>query len=167
MYVQFREQVEEVEISKDGLLSYRTILWTVSVCGKNPDRKKILMQIFYYWYAWRNLGSDFMNPCRNRSSHRRCPVRKSVLRNFAKFTGKHLCQSFFFNKVPGLRTATLLKKRPWHRCFPVNFAKLLRTPFYRTPLDDCFWTFSSQEKLTKSKWRLVRFLDALNYILWN
>ena len=24
-------------------------------------------------------------------------LRKSVLRNFAKFTGKHLCQSLFFN----------------------------------------------------------------------
>ena len=24
---------------------------------------------------------------------------------------------------------TLLKKRLWHRCFPVNFAKFLRTPF--------------------------------------
>ena len=29
----------------------------------------------------------------------------------------------------GLRSATLLKKRLWHRCFPVNFAKVLRTPF--------------------------------------
>ena len=29
-----------------------------------------------------------------RSSHQRFPVRKNVLRNlFAKFTGKHLCQS--------------------------------------------------------------------------
>ena len=37
----------------------------------------------------------------SRSSHRRCSVRKGVLRNFAKFTGKHLCQSFFFNKVAG------------------------------------------------------------------
>ena len=27
------------------------------------------------------------------------------------------------------RSATLLKKRFWHRCFPVNFAKFLRTPF--------------------------------------
>ena len=27
--------------------------------------------------------------------------------------------------------ATLLKKRLWHRCFPVNFVKFLRTPFYR------------------------------------
>ena len=26
-----------------------------------------------------------------------------VLRNFAKFTGKHLCQSLYFNKVAGLR----------------------------------------------------------------
>ena len=30
--------------------------------------------------------------------------------------------------------ATLLKKRLWHRCFPVNFAKLLRTPFPQTSI---------------------------------
>ena len=29
--------------------------------------------------------------------------KKVVLRNFEKFTGKHLCQSLFFNKVAGLR----------------------------------------------------------------
>ena len=33
---------------------------------------------------------------------RRYSVRKSVLRNFAKFTGKHLYQSLFLNKVAGL-----------------------------------------------------------------
>ena len=37
------------------------------------------------------------------NSHWRCSVRKGVLRNFAKFTGKHLCQSLFFNNVAGLR----------------------------------------------------------------
>ena len=51
--------------------------------------------------------------------------KKGVLTNFVKFTGKHLCQSLFFNKVAGL----LLKKGHWHRCFPVNIAKFLRTPF--------------------------------------
>ena len=51
---------------------------------------------------------------------------KGLLRNLAKFTGKHLCQSLFFNTV---RPATLLIKRPWHRCFPLNSAKFLRTPF--------------------------------------
>ena len=32
----------------------------------------------------------------------------------------------FFNKVAGLTRATLLKKRLWYRCSPVNFAKVLR-----------------------------------------
>ena len=64
----------------------------------------------------------------------RCPVTKGVLRIFANFTGKHLCQSPFFNKVADLRAATLLKKRLWHRCFPVNFAKFLRSPFVREQL---------------------------------
>ena len=66
-----------------------------------------------------------------RSSHRRCSLRKGVLRNYVKFTGKHLCQSLLFNKVAGLRPATLLKKKLWHRCFPMNFPKFLRTPFLR------------------------------------
>ena len=44
---------------------------------------------------------------------------KGALKNFAKFTEKHLCQSLFFNKLAGFR----------HRCFPVNFATLLRTGF--------------------------------------
>ena len=30
--------------------------------------------------------------------------KRDVLRNFAKFKGKHLCQSLFFNKVAGLNT---------------------------------------------------------------
>ena len=48
----------------------------------------------------------------------------NVLGNFTKFTGKQLCHSHFFNKV------SFFKKRLWHRCFPVNFAKFIRTPFF-------------------------------------
>ena len=58
-----------------------------------------------------------------------CSLWKGVLRNFTKFTGKHLCQSLFFNKVAGLMPATLLKKRLSCRCFSVNFVKFLRSPF--------------------------------------
>ena len=36
--------------------------------------------------------------------------KKSVLKIFVKFTGKHMCQSLLFNKVAVLRPATLLKK---------------------------------------------------------
>ena len=59
----------------------------------------------------------------------RCSVKIGVLRNFTKFTGKHLHQKLFFNKVAGLRPATLLKKSLWHRCFPVIFVKFLKTLF--------------------------------------
>ena len=59
-----------------------------------------------------------------RSSRQEVFCKKGILKNFAKFAGKHLFQSFFFNKVAGLALAIFLKQRHWHRCFPVNFAKL-------------------------------------------
>ena len=51
----------------------------------------------------------------SRSSPSQMFFKIGVLKHFANFTGKHLCWSLFF------------KKRLWHRCFPVNFAKFLRT----------------------------------------
>ena len=44
-----------------------------------------------------------------------------------------------------LRPATLLKKRLWYRCFPVNFAKFLRTPFVTKNL----------------RWLLLRIINSL------
>ena len=79
-----------------------------------------------------------------RSSRPEVFFKKGVLRNFAKFTGKHLCYRLFFNKVVGLKPATLLKKRVWHKCFPVNFAKFLRTPFIPEHLG---WLLLNLEKL--------------------
>ena len=54
--------------------------------------------------------------------------KKDVLKNFTKFIVKHQYQSLFVNKVADLRDAALLKKRLWHRSFPVNFVTFLRTP---------------------------------------
>ena len=64
----------------------------------------------------------------------RCSMKKGVPRNFARFAGKNLCQSVFFNKVADLRPATLLKKRLWHRRFPVSFTKFPRTTFFTVHL---------------------------------
>ena len=62
-----------------------------------------------------------------RSSHSVVFWKICVLRNFAKFTGKHLCQ----------------------KCFPVNFAKILRTPFFTEHL----------------QWLLLELaLDMLNHL---
>ena len=55
--------------------------------------------------------------------------KKGVLKTVAKLTGKHMCQSLFFNKVAGLRPAIIFKKRLWYRCFIVNSVKFPKTPF--------------------------------------
>ena len=50
-----------------------------------------------------------------RSSRPKVFYKKGVLRNFAKFTGKHLRESLYFNKVAGLRSANVClqgSKRP-------------------------------------------------------
>ena len=44
----------------------------------------------------RPFAEDFLG-----SSHLKGSVRKGVLRNFEKFTGKHQRKSLFFNKVAG------------------------------------------------------------------
>ena len=62
-------------------------------------------------------------------STRKCVFQKhssrSVLKNITKFTGEHLWQSLFFNKVAGLR--------------PVNFAKFQEHLFLQNTFCGCFW----------------------------
>ena len=72
--------------------------------------------------------------------------KEGVLSNFEKFTGKHLCQSFFLNKVAGF---SLWKERFWHKRFHVNFVKFLRTSFlHRTPLRDSFCHYETAKPFT-------------------
>ena len=68
---------------------------------------------------------------KGRSSHRRCSVRKGVLRNFAKFTGKHLCQSLFFNKVAGPRpqACSFIKKETLAQVFSCEFCEISKNTF--------------------------------------
>ena len=102
---------------------------------------------FEYFQSWRHTSfledvclCNFYQSDRLfhlRSSHQWFSIIKGVLRNCAKFTGKHLC----------LRPATLLKKRPCVLLWILrNFQKHL---FYRTPPDDCF--FHSYQKIIGDK----------------
>ena len=86
----------------------------------------------------------------NRRSHRRCSIEIGVLENFTNFTGKHLCQSLLFSKVRPY-ACNFIKKETLALAFSCEFCEILRTPFYRTPLDDCFCYNSVQNTLGKSK----------------
>ena len=68
---------------------------------------------------------------------RRCSVKKVFLK-LSQNSEESTCARVSF-LINSLRPATLLRKRFWRRCFPVNFVKFLRTLlkkfyFYRTPL---------------------------------
>ena len=64
---------------------------------------------------------------------------KSVLKNFAKFTGKHLCQSLFFNKVASL-AYDFIKKETLEQVFSGEFCDLSKNISFRKTsfLVDCF-----------------------------
>ena len=61
-----------------------------------------------------------------RSSRQSCSVNKDVLKNFAKFTGKHLCQSITFDKVAGLQ---LYLKKTLAQLFSCEFCEILKNTF--------------------------------------
>ena len=82
------------------------------LCETSLVLKKLLQFLTFTQFFQIVIEKDMF-----RSSHRRCSVTKGVRRNFAKFAGKPLCQSLFFNKVADLRPETLLKKRLRQRCF--------------------------------------------------
>ena len=89
----------------------------VASCAPDPIRK----------YCTEEQISIRISPNCSQSSRPEVFYEKPILKNSAKFAGKHVCQSFFFNQVAGLRPATLLKKRLRHRWFPVIFIKFLTT----------------------------------------
>ena len=54
---------------------------------------------------------------------------KGVLRNLAKFTGKHLCQSPFFNKVAGA-ASNFIKKETLAKVFSCEFCEISKNIFF-------------------------------------
>ena len=102
----------------------------------------------------------------SRTYHPSEAAKKKHLKKGVLFTGKYMCQSLFFNKVAGLRPATLLKKRLWHRCFPVNFAKFIRTPFLQNTSSSCFWPFSLSRKWVSYRLTLT-LIESLRFLCSN
>ena len=78
--------------------------------------------------------------------------KKIVLKNFLKFTERHLSQK--------------LQKTLWHRCVPVNFKKSLRTTFPQNTSGDCFWTFFHVIAQHHFGWYLFRKQPAHSCVVY-
>ena len=80
----------------------------------------------------------------SRSIHQKCSIKIHVLKNFSKVTGKHMCQSHFFNKVTGLKSATSLKKRALAQVFSCEFCEIFKNTFFTEHL----WMAASEHCFT-------------------
>ena len=95
------------------------------------------------------------DPCFTDETHASVRSSQRVLKIFAKFTGKYLCQkSIFFNEVSGLRAFNFFKKRPQHRCFPVNVAKFLRKAFFIEHIGWLLLTLAASLKIALPVWKI-------------
>ena len=111
-----------------------------------PNTLKIIAKIFFVWEI-QGVWSRFLNECQKSIQKLFKYAKLAVIRRyfvkrcsqkFRKIHKKTTVPESLFNKVADPRPATLLKKRLWHRCFPMNFVKFLRTPFF---IEHLGWVF--------------------------
>ena len=118
-------------------------IFTILKCLKEYKKKteltytfhlnwNVLFSVSSYTLSFANFPFSTIYPAIIRSSG---PIEfweKSVLYKYCKIHKKNLCWNsrvLVLNEVANLQRLTLSKKRPWHRCFLVNFWKF----FYKTP----------------------------------
>ena len=96
---------------------------------------------------------------------------KSVLRNFAKFTGKHLCQGLFLIKLQTWGLQLYLIRDSGTGVFLWILRNFSEQLFHRTPPDDCFCELSFELTLLifsymyyVNQWLLLRILPGSNHI---
>ena len=81
-----------------------------------------------------------------RSSHRRCSLGKGVFKNFAKFTGKHLCQSL----------CNFIKKETLPQEFSSEFSEIFKNIFFTEHL--------RTSALVGGKWKISRSCHGISPI---
>ena len=70
---------------------------------------------------WCSTKDRAMKWSESRSSHRGCSVKRGVLRNLAKLTAKHLCQTLFFKSLWHCESLTVALLKTVQVCFPFVF----------------------------------------------
>ena len=122
--------------------------------GERPWKIKQNMKNYWNWREIKEYSKNTESNCLNVScgivmEHaeavaQRCSA-KYFHRDFAKFTGKQLWQSLF---------CKFIKKKLRHRCFLLNFVKLLTTPFLTEHLR---WLLLNTENQTNKKQIMIHY----------
>ena len=100
-----------------------------------------------------------------KSSRSKIYLRIGVLKNFAIFTGRHLCWCLFFNEYAGLNACNFIKNRLQHKFFPVKFVKFLRTLFFTEHVRWLFLEISYELSLSLSLLHLRTMNGVISWAL--
>ena len=122
---QIRHHLFKIHMQQTGLSDYHMVINTFL----KPNLWKLWPKIIHY-RSYKNFDG---------SNRQEVFCKKGILRNFAKFPGKHLCQSLFFNKVAGLRPATLLKRDSGTGVFLSTLRNFYDHLFLQNTSGGCFW----------------------------
>ena len=117
-------------------------------CGKIPTRKTPNVDTFHALGISRTSRKLLLLQCKTifciyifllhliditEAAVRRCSIIQGVLRNFAKLTGEHLCQSLFFDKFQA-SACNFIKDEALTQAFSCEFCEISKnTLYYRTP----------------------------------
>ena len=80
------------------------------ICSRLILKTSKRYQLLYFFQLWAYYSYATLNKLHRYYIQKQPPevfCKKCVLRNFAKFTEKHLCKNLFFNKVAGLSQYTI------------------------------------------------------------
>ena len=100
--------------------------------------------------AWERNISWYKNQS-SKSSRPEVFCKKGVLRNFAEFTEKHLCQSFFFNKVAG-RVCNFIKKETVAHVFSCEISKKIVMTLLHIFIKPMILNICDVILITKPRW---------------
>ena len=100
---------------------------------------------FYNIFQTNEITGNWISYCINyenitrKLSHRR----RSVKQVFVKISQNSWQNTFVRVSFLISQACNFIKKRLWYRCFPINLAKFLRTPFY---IEHFRWLFLSNKQ---------------------
>ena len=106
-------------------------------------------------------GGDFTVHVRTiRSRHRRCCIKKLLSKVFQYPQEAPVLESIFKN-VADLQTCNFIKKRPQHRCFPVNIVEFLILPVLKNICKPLLFNFLDGSLLHEPKGLRPKLYDGL------
>ena len=118
---------EDKRSQRDILKSFTKITWKYLrkiLFLKSPS------QMFSCEYYKIFKDNYFVEHLRCRSSRPEVFCEKGILRNFAKFAEKYLCQSLFFNKVARVSFSSFIKKETLTQVPSCEFCVISKNTFF-------------------------------------